>query len=76
LRSAATLVFQRAAKLRILSEESLSDWPKTGDTLFGVGVWKAEALLGAYAGDGFYYYAAAYKEAADALVEAFRISSM
>jgi hypothetical protein len=53
------------AKERIASAE----WPKVGDSLFGAGPWKAEALVGAYSGDGLYDYAAAYKDAADALVD-------
>lgn len=47
----------------------LANWPKTGDSLFGSGDWNAEAALGVFVGNGFYQYATAYKDAAEALVE-------
>jgi hypothetical protein len=49
----------------------MPDWPKAGDSFFGAGSWKAEGVLGAFVEhDGYYYYAAAYKEAGDELVQA------
>lgn len=47
----------------------MSDWPKSGDSLFAGGDWEAEALAGG-SSDWVLAYATAYKEAADAVVEA------
>jgi hypothetical protein len=48
----------------------MADWPKAGDSLFGTGPWSAEGILGTFTWpDGFYYYAVAYREAADELVQ-------
>jgi hypothetical protein len=49
----------------------VSEWPKVGDSLFGPGPWSSEGILGAFPShEGLGYYAAAYKEAAEELVQA------
>lgn len=54
----------------------MSEWPRSGDSLFANGLdWESEALLGVSL-DSFLSYALAYKEAADAVIGSVQAKSV